>query len=112
MFEARRIRANDGDQGGGGLPQRRESELFALGRTVITSNAQAQLRSDDVQAALYRHHRGDCGELDAQAWQANQTALQDGLRLLSVYRDQNQTKFYIITEWDRSITTILLPEDY
>jgi hypothetical protein len=38
--------------------------------------------------------------------------LREGFRLLSVYRDRNQTEFWIITEADRSATTVLLPEDY
>ena len=42
----------------------------------------------------------------------NELSLQEGFRLLSSYRDRNQIKFWIITEADRSTTTVLLPDDY
>ena len=85
---------------------------FELGRTVITANAAATLAAEDVHRALRRHGQGDWGELGAADRQENERALREGGRLLSVYRDRNDTKFYIITEWDRSVTTVLLPEDY
>jgi len=45
-------------------------------------------------------------------WKQNDYALKHGLRLLSSYRSESGTKFWIITEADRSATTVLLPEDY
>ena len=42
----------------------------------------------------------------------NELSLQNGFRLPSVYRAENGTKFWIITEADRLVTTVLLPEDY
>ena len=107
-WEPRRIRVNDWPDGGG-LPRR---PLFEMGCTVITANALGALHPEDVQTALCRHHAGDWGALDADDWQANQSALAGGLRLLSVYHDRHAAKFYIITEADRSITTVMLPEDY
>ena len=85
---------------------------FSLGRVVITANAQATLPPDDVLPALNRHIRGDWGELDSHDTAANNHALQVGTRLLSAYIASDGTKFWIITEADRSVTTILLPEDY
>lgn len=85
---------------------------FALGRTVITANAARVLPPEEVSAALRRHIRGDWGDVDSHDWAANQAALVDGSRLLSVYRTVEGTTFYVITEHDRSITTVLLPEDY
>jgi hypothetical protein len=85
---------------------------FRLGAVYITANAERTLEPADVIRALVRHTRGDWGELDPEDWQANEQALVEGGRLLSVYRDGNDVRFYIITEWDRSATTVLLPEDY
>jgi hypothetical protein len=85
---------------------------FALGVTVITSAAKETLDADDVQAALARHARGDWGELDPTDRAQNERALQSEGRLFSRYHDRLATKFYIITEADRSATTVLLPEDY
>ena len=108
---APRIRASDGAEQGGGGPLRRPP-LFELGQTFITANARMELHPEDIQKALSRHHAGDWGEVNPEDWLANQNALVDGLRLLSVYHDRDRVKFYIITEADRSITTVMLPEDY
>ena len=85
---------------------------FPLGRTVITRNAQETLHPADVQRALCRHVRRDWGECVPEDAHENDNAVLEGSRLMSVYRDRHNTKFWIITEWDRSVTTILLPEDY
>lgn len=85
---------------------------FPLGEIVATANAMANLAHTDMQPALQRHVNGDWGELCPVDIQANEQALLDGARLLSVYRSAKGVKFWIITEWDRSVTTILLPEDY
>jgi len=85
---------------------------LSLGQTVITSNAMSVLSHVDVLTALSRHVRGDWGDLCQEDWQANEKALIDGGRLFSVYMAESKLKFYVITEWDRSVTTVLLPEDY
>ena len=89
-----------------------QGKKFPLGRMVITANARAVLAHEVVLAALARHAAGDWGDLDAEDQTANERALLDGSRLLSVYRSAAGQRFYVITEWDRSITTVLLPEDY
>jgi len=86
--------------------------LFELGETVITANAHAVLTSADVQAALDRHQRGDWGELEPADRVANERALINGSRILSAYISGHGVKFWLITEADRSSTTVLLPEDY
>jgi hypothetical protein len=83
-----------------------------LGQTVITPNALDQLHPEDVSASLLRHARCDWGECCPEDAAENDLSLREGFRLLSVYRDRNGLKFWIITEADRSATTILLPEDY
>ena len=84
---------------------------FPLGRLVITANADDRLTIPDVNEALARHARGDWGEVSGNDARANRDALKHGDRLLSVYRCGGQA-FWIITEADRSVTTILMPEDY
>ena len=85
---------------------------FDLGQVVITTNAHNKLNQVDVQFALYRHAKGDWGNMPEEDKQTNEEALQLGNRLMSEYLDRAKTKFWIITEADRSATTILLPEDY
>ena len=85
---------------------------FQLGRRVITPGALLTLAPGSVQDALHRHAAGDWGELEPADTRTNERALVEDARLLSVYRDSNGTKFWIITEADRSATTILLPEEY
>ena len=86
--------------------------LFRLGHIVATANALAHLGNEDVLSAIQRHQAGDWGDLDEDDRQENALSLRQGFRLLSVYHSANGVKFYIITEADRSITTVLLPEDY
>jgi len=85
---------------------------FPLGQTVITPNARDTLCPADIPAAMARHASGDWGDVSDADRQENELSLQKGFRLLSVYHDRNKVKFWIITEADRSATTILLPEDY
>ena len=88
--------------------------FFDLGRIVATPGALEHLSLADIMTALGRHSLGDWGDLDEEDREANDRALQDGGRLLSAYRTAGESavKFWIITEWDRSVTTILLPEEY
>ena len=85
---------------------------FPLGQTVITRNAQNTLHPADIPIALGRHAAGDWGDVDDHDRRENELSLEKGFRLLSVYKDRNDVKFWIITEADRSATTVLLPEDY
>jgi len=85
---------------------------FSLGQIVATPNAFNTIPENEIKAALQRHVRGDWGNLDEEDKQANEDALCRGSRLLSSYLTSQNVKFWIITEHDRSATTILLPEDY
>jgi len=85
---------------------------FDVGNLYMTRGAADKLHQEDVFEAFVRHMDGDWGDLCEQDWNANQDALEFGTRLLSSYIDRNSTKFWIITEADRSATTILLPEEY
>ena len=85
--------------------------VFPLGRVVITHAALEALAPEAVHTALTRHGNADWGDLCEEDWKWNDQALLIGERLFSVFFDR-ETKFYVITEWDRSVTTILLPADY
>jgi len=85
---------------------------FELGQVVITASANEVLDAIDVLLAIKRHHQGDWGDLDPHDKRENEFSMKNGLRLLSVYKDREGTTFWIITEADRSVTTILLPSDY
>ena len=88
------------------------AEKFSLGRVVATPGALAKVPDDEIQSALSRHHHGDWGEVCKADWQANEQGLVEGDRLLSVFRTKAGVRFYIITEHDRSATTVLLPDEY
>jgi hypothetical protein len=79
---------------------------------LITPNAQSKLDPADVLEAIHRHSIGDWGELDDEDKAENELSLKEGFRVLSAYTDRSGTKFWVITEADRSATTVLLPEDY
>jgi hypothetical protein len=82
-----------------------------LGRVVATPDALALLTPADAYHLLSRHSRGDWGELGADDKAANDRALATGERVLSSY-EVGGLRFWIITEADRSVTTILTPEGY
>ncbi len=87
--------------------------LFPLGDIAATPGALEILEHllispDDL---LARHVSGDFGDLSQHDLDANMLALEHGDRLLSVY-NIGKEKFYVITEADRSVTTILLPSEY
>ena len=74
----------------------------------------AALQESGEEAAPYlrRHNGGDWGELEEHDRRENQVSLQHGFRLLSAYTLRSGVKIWIITEADRSSSTILLPEEY
>lgn len=88
------------------------SVRVALGKIVATPNALNSVPNHEIQNALARHRCGDWGDVCPEDRASNERALVEGSRLLSVYHTHDGVKFWIISEWDRSITTILLPEDY
>ena len=87
--------------------------LFQLGAVVMTPDARdlmKELGLDPVHL-LARHVTGDWGDLDEHDKQANNNAVLQGYRILSAY-GTGKNKLWIITEWDRSVTPILLPAEY
>jgi len=87
--------------------------LFPLGTLCATPGALAVFATSAVRAAdlLRRHQSGDWGDLCADDKAANDLAVTDGDRILSAY-SIGAGKLWVITEHDRSVTTILLPEEY
>ena len=90
------------------------SPRFPLGQLLSTPGAIAALQAAGLTplSLLVRHAAGDWGDLDAEDKQLNELALQDGGRIFSSYCFAGSTKVWIITEADRSATTVLLPEEY
>lgn len=90
---------------------------FSMGRVVMTRgfvglfDGDRMLASVAAQELLGRHARGDWGDLDDEDKQANEDAVKDGDRVLSKHTLRGEA-VYIITECDRSATTLLLPEEY
>jgi hypothetical protein len=88
--------------------------LFPSGRLVATPGALGlleQIHKSPLEF-LSRHLRGDWGDLDQEDKTENELGLKYGLRLLSSYPVTETEKLWIITEADRSVTTLLLPEEY
>jgi|SRR5579862_412396 len=86
--------------------------VFRLGRIVATPNALRSVPDEDILKAIQRHQAGDWGRLDSEDRNSNDRALESGGRIFSAYNADDGTKFWVITEADRSVTTVLLPEDY
>ena len=88
--------------------------LFELGRIVATPGALQALEAAEQQPAefLDRHVKGDWGDLGTEDKQENEFSIQNGFRILSAYTTRAGDTIWIITEADRSATTILLPEEY
>lgn len=83
-----------------------------LGRIVATPGALKEVSQADIAVALHRHSSRDWGLLCDEDKAANDQALVDQTRILSAYESSTGKKFWIITEADRLVTTILLPEEY
>lgn len=88
--------------------------LFPLGQIYSTHGAKDALSESDQEPFefLKRHQTGDWGELCEDDKDANEHSLKENFRILSSYRTKLNEKIWIITEADRSSTTLLLPEEY
>ena len=89
---------------------------FKLGKLVMTRGVHSKIKEDvdfavGVLDAFERYQRCDWGNLCDEDNALNEQALKDGDRIFALY-NIGKDKIYIITEWDRSLTTILLPEEY
>jgi hypothetical protein len=91
-----------------------QAPLFELGGVVVTAGAQELLERLSIDPAIFiaRHVTGDWGELCEDDKKENERAVKKNGRVFSSYTLPNNHKVWVITEWDRSYTTILLPEEY
>ena len=87
---------------------------FPLGRIVATTGALAALQAAGQQPHefLVRHVQGDWGNVPDEDRQENELSLREGFRILSAYHTRLGEQLWIISEADRSATTILLPSEY
>lgn len=87
---------------------------FPLGRIVATPGAIEALAQANVDGRelLFKHHRGEWGDLSEDDKQENDFSVDKYLRLFSCYRINDDEKIWVITEADRSVTTLLLPGEY
>lgn len=84
-----------------------------LGQLVITTNALNTIGDvDSITNALRKYVYGDWGDTCKEDWKLNDWAVDHEERVMGIYKTTNDIVFWIITEWDRSVTTVLLPEDY
>jgi len=89
-----------------------QTDTVELGQVVATPAAMEKFGLDQVNTCLMRHRNKDWGDLDKEDSKQNDEALINGdNRLFSSYWIGDE-ELWIITEWDRSVTTILLPKDY
>ncbi len=94
------------------LPTDVPERCFPLGQILITPGALKALGGADIARAIARHALTDWGDLVEEDEAANEQALQTGGRLFSSYRSADEVIFWVITEADRTVTTILLPLEY
>lgn len=94
--------------------QKNQRPRFRLGQVVATPGALAALEEagQTPHEFLARHAVGDWGEIPPEDVAENEFSLEHGLRLLSAYRTAKHEKIWLITEADRSATTVLLPSEY
>ena len=88
--------------------------LFPLGQLVATPGALAALEKAGQSPATFlsQHVRGEWGDIPEEDRRENQYSLEHGFRLLSSYRTNANESIWVITEADRSATTLLLPSEY
>lgn len=94
-----------------------KSSKFALGQLVVTAGVNEEMAensefSGHVLNCMRRHAAGDWGDLCREDVRENEESLKQGFRLLSSYDHGVLPKIWIITEADRSVTTVLFPEEY
>ncbi len=92
----------------------KSKNLFSLGETVMTIGAKEALTESNQlpNEFLTKHQTGDWGTVGKADWRENDLSVKEGFRILSAYKTVKGEKIWIITEADRSVTTVLLPSEY
>lgn len=91
---------------------KKNERRFSLGTVAISQRVSEELSPIGILSVIRRHANGDWGLVGDEDWEANEQALAHGTRLLSAYKMQNGRRVWVITEGDRSATTVLFPEEY
>lgn len=90
--------------------------MFSTGKVVVTAGIASEMKDVEfekfVKDSLSRHIKGDWGDIHPGDKGLNEQALKDGDRLMSVYKHSKLPTIWIITEWNRSATTVLFPSEY
>src|SRR5215813_6424139 len=92
----------------------RKSHKLELGSVIVTPKASRGLHEagQSPDEFLARHESGDWGEVGTADWMENERSLCKGFRVFSIYKLSTGEEMWIITQPDRSATTVLLPEEY
>lgn len=90
---------------------------FEVGRLVATNKIDERMQNDVefqlfVKISIGKYIRGNWGDTCAEDAELNDQAVKDGDRILAVYNFSETESIWIITEWDRSVTTVLFPDEY
>lgn len=94
------------------IPEVRRNSMFPLGNNYATPEAQRAVPTVVILEALGRHATCDWGDVCEEDRAESESVLWQGRRLFSVYRAGNGVTLWIVTEANRSSTTVLLPSDY
>lgn len=94
------------------MKERTKPVELPLGQVVATRGALAVIDLATIKNRLDRHSKGDWGDVPRRDTRANETAIVHGYRVISSYQSGAGVRFWIITEADRSQTTVLLPDEY
>ena len=96
------------------IKNKRTQTKFPLGRIMATPGALRALEEAGQGGAAFlaRHQSGDWGDVCKEDAAENELSLRNGFRLMSVYHTSKGIKIWVITEHDRSVTTLLLPDEY
>ena len=86
-------------------------DVFPIGKTVLSENAQSKLDLPELYAALDRHARGDWGEVCPDCAKANDITLDRYFRVMSAYTSSKGVKFQLITEAHRLVTLVLVSDN-
>lgn len=89
-----------------------EKELFELGEIVVTPGALEMISHFGAIFVLNCHASGNWGNVSEIDWKLNQWAVENGERILSTYSGIWEKPIFVVTERDRSVTTVLVAEDY
>ncbi len=94
-------------------------QLFPLGRIMMTTNLQGKIQEanpehweEELQGLIARHASGDWGDLGEEDKGENDLSVKRGFRIFSAYATSHGFRVWVITEADRSVSTVLLPSDY